>query len=67
MSMIWENGYLSSVRGSAAMDVARTAIRKGLRHVTVYSITEITGGIPKTKVEYAKLGGSRVRISADGH
>ena len=42
--------------GNAAMDVARTAIRKGSRHVTVYSITEIPAASPK-KVEYAKLDG----------
>jgi len=40
--------------GNAAMDVARTAIRKGSRHVTVYSITEIPAASPK-EVEYAKL------------
>lgn len=42
--------------GNAAMDVARTAIRKGSRHVTVYSITEIPAASPK-EVEYAKLDG----------
>ena len=42
--------------GNAAMDVARTAIRKGSRHVTVYSITEIAAASPK-EVEYAKLDG----------
>ena len=42
--------------GHAAMDVARTAIRKGSRHVTVYSITEIPAASPK-EVEYAKLDG----------
>ena len=42
--------------GNAAMDVARTAIRKGSRHVTVYSITEIPAASPK-QVEYAKLDG----------
>lgn len=42
--------------GNAAMDVARTAIRKGSRHVTVYSITEIQAASPK-EVEYAKLDG----------
>ena len=42
--------------GNAAMDVARTAIRKGSRHVTVYSITEIPAESPK-EVEYAKLDG----------
>ena len=42
--------------GNAAMDVARTAIRKGSRHVTVYSITEIPAASPKD-VEYAKLDG----------
>lgn len=41
---------------NAAMDVARTAIRKGSRHVTVYSITEIPAASPK-EVEYAKLDG----------
>ena len=42
--------------GNAAMDGARTAIRKGSRHVTVYSITEIPAASPK-EVEYAKLDG----------
>lgn len=42
--------------GNAAMDVARTAIRKGSRHVTVYSITEVPAASPK-EVEYAKLDG----------
>ncbi|BFL20509.1 NAD(P)-dependent oxidoreductase [Mediterraneibacter gnavus] len=42
--------------GNAAMDVARTAIRKGSRHVTVYSITEIPAASTK-EVEYAKLDG----------
>lgn len=42
--------------GNAAMDVARTSIRKGSRHVTVYSITEIPAASPK-EVEYAKLDG----------
>ena len=42
--------------GNAAMDVARTAIRKGSRHVTVYSITEIPAASPK-EVEYANLDG----------
>lgn len=42
--------------GNAAMDVARTAIRKGARHVTVYSITEIPAASQK-EVEYAKLDG----------
>ena len=42
--------------GNAAMDVARTAIRKGSRHVTVYSITEIPAASPK-EGEYAKLDG----------
>lgn len=42
--------------GNAAMDVARTAIRKGSRHATVYSITEIPAASPK-EVEYAKLDG----------
>lgn len=42
--------------GNAAMDVARTAIRKGFQHVTVYSITEIPAASPK-EVEYAKLDG----------
>lgn len=42
--------------GNAAMDVARTSIRKGSRHVTVYSITEVPVASPK-EVEYAKLDG----------
>ena len=47
--------------GNAAMDVARTAIRKGSRHVTVYSITEIPAASPK-EVEYAKLDGVESNI-----
>ena len=39
-----------------AGNAARTAIRKGSRHVTVYSITEIPAASPK-EVEYAKLDG----------
>ncbi len=42
--------------GNAAMDVARTAIRKGSRHVTVYSITETPAASPK-EVEYAMIDG----------
>lgn len=42
--------------GNAAMDAARTSIRKGSRHVTVYSITEVPAASPK-EVEYAKLDG----------
>lgn len=42
--------------GNAAMDVARTSIRKGSRHVTIYSITEVPAASPK-EVEYAKLDG----------
>ena len=42
--------------GNAAMDVARTAIRKGARFVTVYSITEVPAASPK-EVEYAKIDG----------
>lgn len=42
--------------GNTAMDVARTAVRKGTAHVTVYS----TKGVPSAsekEVEYAKLDG----------
>ena len=42
--------------GNAAMDVARTAIRKGSRYVTVYSVTEVPAASPK-EVEYAKIDG----------
>lgn len=42
--------------GNAAMDVARTAIRHGVRDVTVYSVTEVPAASPK-EVEYAKLDG----------
>ena len=42
--------------GNAAMDVARTAVRHGARHVTVYSVTEVPAASPK-EVEYAKLDG----------
>ena len=42
--------------GNAAMDVARTAIRKGSRHFTVYSITETPAASPK-EVEYAMIDG----------
>lgn len=42
--------------GNAAMDVARTAIRKGSQHVTVYSVTEVPAASPK-EVEYAKIDG----------
>ena len=44
--------------GNAAMDVARTAIRKGSQHVTVYSVTEVPAASPK-EVEYAKIDGVR--------
>ncbi len=42
--------------GNAAMDVARTAIRKGAREVNVYCVTEEPAASPK-EVEYAKLDG----------
>lgn len=42
--------------GNAAMDVARTAIRKGSQYVTVYSVTETPAASPK-EVEYAKIDG----------
>ncbi len=42
--------------GNAAMDVARTAIRKGSQHVTVYSITEVPAASQK-EVEYSKIDG----------
>lgn len=42
--------------GNAAMDVARTAVRKGSKHVTVYSITEIPAASQK-EVEYSKIDG----------
>ena len=58
--------------GNAAMDVARTAIRKGSQHVTVYSVTEVPAASPK-EVEYAKIDGvqfeflqTAVEIKDDG-
>lgn len=42
--------------GNAAMDVARTAVRKGSGHVTVYSITEVAAASQK-EVEYARIDG----------
>ena len=42
--------------GNAAMDVARTAIRKGSQYVTVYSVTEVPAASPK-EVEYAMIDG----------
>lgn len=44
--------------GNAAMDVARTAIRKGSQYVTVYSVTEVPAASPK-EVEYAMIDGVR--------
>lgn len=58
--------------GNAAMDVARTAIRKGFRYVTVYSVTEVPAASPK-EVEYARIDGVQFeflqtasRITDDG-
>ena len=42
--------------GNAAMDVARTVIRKGSQRVTVYSITKTPAASPK-EVEYAMIDG----------
>lgn len=42
--------------GNAAMDVARTAIRKGAKEVTVFSVTETPAASPK-EVEYALIDG----------
>ena len=42
--------------GNGAMDVARTAIRKGSQYVTVYSVTEVPAASPK-EVEYAMIDG----------
>lgn len=47
--------------GNAAMDVARTAVRKGSHHVTVYSITEVPAASPK-EVEYAKIDGVQFEL-----
>ncbi|MCC2255281.1 FAD-dependent oxidoreductase [Ruminococcus sp. CLA-AA-H200] len=47
--------------GNAAMDVARTAVRKGSRYVTVYSITEVPAASPK-EVEYAKIDGVQFEV-----
>lgn len=58
--------------GNAAMDVARTAIRKGSQYVTVYSVTEVPAASPK-EVEYARIDGvqfeflqTAVEIKDDG-
>ena len=58
--------------GNAAMDVARTAVRKGSRYVTVYSVTEVPAASPK-EVEYARIDGVQFeflqtasRITDDG-
>lgn len=45
--------------GNAAMDVARTAVRKGANHVTLYSVAEIPAAAPK-EVEYAKIDGVQI-------
>lgn len=42
--------------GNSAMDVARTVIRKGASHVTVYSRTAVAAASPR-EVEYAKIDG----------
>lgn len=42
--------------GNAAMDVARTVIRKGASNVTVYARTETAAASPR-EVEYAKIDG----------
>lgn len=42
--------------GNAAMDVARTAIRKGAKEVTVYSAEETPAASPK-ELEYARIDG----------
>ena len=42
--------------GNSAMDVARTAIRKGSYNVTVYSRTSVAHASPR-EVEYAKIDG----------
>jgi len=58
--------------GNAAMDVARTVIRKGAKNVTVYSRTEVAAASPR-EVEYAMIDGVRfeyemspVEITEDG-
>jgi len=48
--------------GNAAMDVARTAIRKGARDVTVYSKREVAAASVK-EIEYAKLEGVNFEYS----
>ncbi len=48
--------------GNAAMDVARTAIRKGARDVTVYSKGEVAAASVK-EIEYAKLEGVNFEYS----
>ena len=52
--------------GNAAMDVARTAVRKGSRYVTVYSITEVPAASPK-EVEYAKIDGVQFEVLQTAH
>lgn len=42
--------------GNAAMDVARVAVRQGVKDVTVYSVTETPAASPK-EVEYAMIDG----------
>lgn len=47
--------------GNSAMDVARTALRKGVREVTVYSHSD-TIRASQNEVEYAKIDGVRFEI-----
>jgi NADPH-dependent glutamate synthase beta chain and related oxidoreductases len=49
--------------GNSAMDVARTAIRKGSYNVTVYSKTSIAHASPR-EVEYAKIDGVNFEYEA---
>ncbi|MBE5961544.1 MAG: NAD(P)-dependent oxidoreductase [Lachnospiraceae bacterium] len=48
--------------GNSAMDVARTAIRKGVREVTVYSHSDTIKASP-LEVEYAKVDGVRFELN----
>lgn len=47
--------------GNAAMDVARTAIRHGVKDVTVFSVTEEPAA-SRREVEYAKIDGVQFEV-----
>ena len=59
--------------GNSAMDVARTALRKGVRNVTVYYHRDTIRGVSSKELEYAKIDGvqfeygkSPVELTEDG-